>query len=71
MSWDTKDKAAGLCVMLELLAHLKPEEIFQAIVKIQQDFQVQLEPAEEVLSEARRVQLIQCFRRCLQRSELV
>jgi hypothetical protein len=71
MSWDTKDKAAGLCVMLELLAHLNPEEVFQAIVKIQQDFQLQLGQAEEEISEARRALLIQCFRRCLQRCELV
>lgn len=71
MSWDTKDKAAGLCVMLELLAHLKPEEVFQAIVKIQQDFQVQLDQTEEVISQDRRTLLIQCFRRCLQRCELV
>lgn len=41
--WRTKDKAAGLYLMVELASHFEPEEVFQCLVMMTEHFSGRLD----------------------------
>jgi hypothetical protein len=42
-SWRTKDKAAGLYLMVELASHFEPEEVFQCLAMMAERFSGRLD----------------------------